>query len=185
MALSVTVTQGKKGSSTSSGDNKSVFSTSPTDAGKESGDYPTTLPGLSKEQLGQLAARRRQVDSRFQETLARQGAEKSRVTTEGSIAANNIGRGFRRSTREGMGELASAGVARDPRMAGRFLRDQRDAESEERASLERDLAERRRALQMFVEDARRERDEELLFLDAEETNLRANLAALFPAEEWY
>ena len=154
----------------------SVFATSPLSGGQS---YSTTLPSLSAEQFGNLAERRRRVDSRFQEAMARKGAESTRVAAEGNIAANNIGRGFKRETRAGMGELASRGVARNPRQAGRFLRDQRDAETDRRGELERELTERRRALQMFLEDARRERDDELLVLDMDEVNMRADLDRLF------
>lgn len=159
--------------------------------GREAGDrspvsgYPTTLPSLSADQFGQLAARRREVDARFQEAMARGGAERTRIGAEGQLAGNQLRRRFARETRDGMGQLAGRGVARNPRQGGRFLRDQRDAETGEASELAREQAERRRALQMFLEDQRRSRAEELSRLDMDEVNMRADLGRLFPGAGWF
>lgn len=144
-------------------------------------EYPTTPPSLSAGQLGQLGERRLAADNALKEAMARAAAERARVDAEGLRQGKVLGRDFRDATRDGMLGLASRGVARNPRQAGRFLREQRDAETEARGELERDLAERRRALQMFLEDARRSRDDELMRVDMDEANMRADLERLFPA----
>lgn len=159
-----------------------IFSTSPLSSGS---NYTSTLPSLSADQMGALSSRRQAIDARFKDAMTRVDDERTRVSGEGLLARNQQKRGFRRETRDGMAELASANVARNPRQGGRWLRDQRDAESAAASELERDLTERRRALQLFLEDSRRGRDEELAMLDMEEANMRTDLAMLFPAAGWF
>jgi hypothetical protein len=147
----------------------------------QAAQFPRTGAELTSEQVRMLSERRRAADSSFEEALARAQAQKNTAEDNAREAARRVGTSFRDENRTGMSSFASRGVARNPRQAGRFLRSQRDSEAEARFDVENQLNEQRRALDMFVEDARRSRDDQLLTLENDKANMQANLGLLFPA----
>lgn len=144
-------------------------------------EYPTTLPGLSADQTAAINARRRQATRTFQEALSQQGQQTSRLNITRDRGVQDIDRSYTQARREGMHRYGDSGLARNPRQVGRMNRTMRDEETRERSTLLEQDALDRAALQQWVDQARRMRDEELAAIEADMVRYKAEVDRLYNA----
>lgn len=147
--------------------------------------YPTVLPSLSAEQLGQLAERRRIIDQRLKEAEAESERRRTLVEASAERARQDASRTSQRTIQDFMREAGGRGLARSPMVAGRRVRrageDLRLAYGEIDTQLSGDIA----ALQDLVSKAENERDLALAGIEQERVNMQADLNRLFPAASMY
>lgn len=143
--------------------------------------YPTVLPSLSAEQLGQLAERRRLADERLKRAEAESERRRGLLDASALRAREDAERISRRSLQDFMREAGGRGLARSPMVAGRQVRrtgeDLRLAYGEIDTRLSTEIS----ALQDLVARAAEERDMAIAQIEQERVNMQADLDRLFPA----
>lgn len=142
------------------------------------GEFPTTLPSLSAEDVADLAARRRAASASFEEALARGNADTGRAETEARFRVEQLLQKLKGARFDGMSDLAGRGNAMQPRFAGRLQRGLRDAEAEGRGGIALEKSQRLAAIQEMVNKARLDREAEFGAVDAETVRRKADLSRL-------
>ena len=147
--------------------------------------YPTVLPSLSAQQLGQLAERRMLADMRLKQAQAE--AERRTGVLEASALRQrqDADRISRRTVQDFMREAGGKGLARSPMVAGRQVRrageDLRQTYGEIDTRLSTEIA----ALQDLVSRAEDERQFTIGATEQQEIDMRADLERLFPAASMF
>lgn len=142
------------------------------------GEFPTTLPSLSAEDIADLSARRRSASAAFEEALARGNAETGRAGAEAKFRVEQLMQKLKGARFDGMSDLAGRGNAMQPRFAGRLQRGLRDAEDQGRDGIALEKSQRLAAIQEMVNKARLDREAEFGQVDAETVRRKADLSRL-------
>jgi hypothetical protein len=147
--------------------------------------YPTVLPSLSAQQLGQLAERRNLADMRLKQAQA-EAERRTGLLEAGAIRSRQSAeRISKRALQDFMRESGGKGLARSPMVAGRQVRrsgeDLRLTYGEIDTRLSTEIA----ALQDLVSKAEDERQFTISSTKQEEVNMRTDLERLFPAASMF
>ena len=156
--------------------------TNPGDPGQfEPDPYPTVLPSLSAEQLGQLAERRRLADERLKQAEAEKERRKGLLEASSIRAREEADRVSKRSLQDFMREAGGKGLARSPMVAGRQVRREGEDLRLKYGEIDTRLSTEVAALQDMVSRAALERDTTIALIEQERVNMQADLDRLFPA----
>lgn len=166
------------------GGNEDRSATTPSETPKPD-PYPTVLPSLSAEQLGQLSERRRIIDERLKQAEAESERRRTLIEASAERSRKDAERTSNRTIQDFMREAGGRGLARSPMVAGRRVRrageDLRLAYGEIDTQLSTELA----ALQDLVSKAENDRDLAMAGIEQERVNMQADLNRLFPAASMY
>lgn len=135
-------------------------------------------PPLSADDFADLAAQRRAATSMVEQARARREAEAGRVRSDAEEALAQLARQLDAAEFDFMSGASSVGMGRQPRVAGRGVRQLRDVQAQQAGQIERERAEQLAALDRMVNEAELERLAALGQLDAEEARRRADLGRL-------
>ena len=147
--------------------------------------YPTVLPSLSAEQLGQLAERRRLLDERLQQAEAESERRRLLVEASANRSRESAERESRRDITDFMRQAGGRGLARSPMVAGRRVRRAGEDLRLQYGEIDTQLSTEIAALQDLVSRAENERSTGLAQIEQERVNMQADLNRLFPAGSMY
>lgn len=165
------------------GDEKTIT----TDPGRvpQPDPYPTVLPSLSAEQLGQLSERRRLIDERLKQAEAESERRNTLAAASAERSRQDASRGSRRSVESFMRQAGGRGLARSPMVAGRAVRRAGEDLRLAYGEIDTQLSTEMMALQDLVSRAENERNVALAGIEQERVNMQADLGRLFPAASMY
>ena len=143
--------------------------------------YPTVLPSLSAEQLGQLAERRRLADERLKQAETEKDRRKGLLEASSLRAREDAERMSKRTLEDFMREAGGRGLARSPMVAGRAVRREGEDLRLKYGEIDTRLSTEVMALQDMVSRAASERDIAIAQIEQERVNMQADLDRLFPA----
>lgn len=147
--------------------------------------YPTVLPSLSAEQLGQLSERRRLIDERLKQAEAESERRNTLAAASAERSRQDASRGSRRSVESFMRQAGGRGLARSPMVAGRAVRRAGEDLRLAYGEIDTNLSTEMLALQDLVSRAENERNIALAGIEQERVNMQADLSRLFPAASMY
>lgn len=147
--------------------------------------YPTVLPSLSEEQLGQLSERRRLIDEKLKQAEAESERRTSLVEASAERSRQDAARTSRRSIEDFMRKAGGKGLARSPMVAGRAVRRSGEDLRLSYGEIDTKLSTEIMALQDLVSRAENERNIALAGIEQERVNMQADLGRLFPAASMY
>jgi len=147
--------------------------------------YPTVLPSLSAEQLGQLSERRRLIDERLKQAEAESERRRTLVEASATRSRQSAERQSQRSIQDFMREAGGRGLARSPMVAGRRVRRSGEDLRLEYGEIDTQLSTEIAALQDMVSRAENERNIGMAQIEQDRVNMQADLDRLFPAGSMY
>jgi len=147
--------------------------------------YPTVLPSLSAQQLGQLAERRMLADMRLKQAETEAKRRKELLEASSVRAREEANRTKTRNLQDFMREAGGKGLARSPMVAGRQVRREGEDLRLKYGEIDTRLSTEIAALQDLVSKAADERQFVISSTEQQEIDMRADLERLFPAASMF
>lgn len=147
--------------------------------------YPTVLPSLSEEQLGQLSERRRLADERLKRAQEEAKRKRGLLDASSERARKDAETLSRQTLEDFMRQAAGKGTARSPMVAGRQVRRAGEDLRLKYGEIDTRLSTEIMALQDLIADAEDKRSSTIAGIEQERVNMQADLERLFPASVMY